>query len=449
MYSHDSRQFSFSEFLLPFEGKLEAKNRWVQLAAMVPWQRFEKQYASLFSPDRGSPAKPFRMAFGALILKERLNCSDEELVEQIRENPYLQYFLGLEEFSNEAPFESSMMVHFRKRISLEMIGEVNEALVTGLRGPETPPSGDEPPASKVSSSAAKPAPEESTSTKNTDNKVQLILDATCTPADITYPTDSKLLNEAREKSEVLVDVLHTQCPKGSIKPRTYRKIARKKWLSFSKKRQHTQTQIRKISRSLLGCLGRNLKHLDKLIDQVGAKLSASLDGGYFFLDRLDWNNFNESKHLISQVETYRQRRGCYPTSVHVDKIYRTKENRDWCKEKGIRLSGPKLGRPLKNTPQNKEQILQNKALARQDEIDRIPIEGKFGQSKRRFGLDRVMTKLAITSQCVIAMTFLVINLEKGLRLLFLCLFYTHRLSMMVLKNLIRHCTRKNTTMFAT
>ena len=113
------------------------------------------------------------------------------------------------------------------------------------------------------------------------------------------------------------------------------------------------------------------------------------------------------------------------------------------------FSGPKLGRPLKNTPQNKEQILQNKALARQDEIDRIPIEGKFGQSKRRFGLDRVMTKLAITSQCVIAMTFLVINLEKGLRLLFLCLFYTHRLSMMVLKNLIRHCTRKNTTMFAT
>jgi len=104
---------------------------------------------------------------------------------------------------------------------------------------------------------------------------------------------------------------------------------------------------------------------------------------------------------------------------------------------------------LKNTPQNKEQILQNKTLARQDEIDRIPIEGKFGQSKRRFGLDRVMTKLAITSQCVIAMTFLVINLEKGLRLLFLCLFYTHRISIMALKNLIRHCTRKNTTMFAT
>ena len=83
--------------------------------------------------------------------------------------------------------------------------------------------------------------------------------------------------------------------------------------------------------------------------------------------------------------------------MHVDKIYRTKENREWSKEKGIHLSWPKLGRLLKNTTQNKEQILQYKALARQDEIDRIPIETKFGQSKRRFGLDRVMTKLTVTS----------------------------------------------------
>ena len=502
MYSHDTRQFNFSEFLLPFDGKLEAKNRWVQLSAMVPWQRFEKQYAALFSPDRGSPAKPFRMAFGALILKERLNCTDEELVEQIRENPYLQYFLGLEEFSNVAPFEASMLVHFRKRISLEMIGDVKESLVAGLRDKDNPPSDDEPPDSNFSASAKKPETEDSASTKNTDNSGQLILDATCTPADITYPTDSKLLNDAREKSETLVDLLYTQCTQAKIKPRTYRKIARKKWLSFSKKRRHTHAQIRKINRTLLGYLGRNLKHLDKLIDQVGlqtlrraqyknllvirevyrqqkemfelrtqrvddrivslsqphvrpivrgkagakvefgAKLSASLDEGYFFLDQLDWNNFNESKHLIPQVENYHQRRGYYPASVHVDKIYRTKENREWCKEKGIRLSGPKLGRPLKNTTQNKEQILRNKTIARQDEIDRIPIEGKFGQSKRRFGLDRVMTKLAITSQCVIAMTFLVINLEKGLRLLFLCLFYTHQLSVMTLKNLMKLCSSK-------
>jgi len=170
-----------------------------------------------------------------------------------------------------------------------------------------------------------------------------------------------------------------------------------------------------------------------------------------FDGKLEANNRwvqNDSTHLISQVETYRQRRGTYPKSVHADKIYRTKENWEWCKERVIRLGGPKLGRPLKNTTQNKEQILQNKTLARQVEIDRIPFEGKFGQSKRRFCLDRVMTKLAITSQSVIAMTFLVINLEKWLRLLFLCLFYMLLLSAWTLKNLVNGCTRKNITLCA-
>jgi IS5 family transposase len=134
--------------------------------------------------------------------------------------------------------------------------------------------------------------------------------------------------------------------------------------------------------------------------------------------------------------------------IPADKICRNRENQEWWKQRIIFLSEPKLARLLKNTTQNKEQIWQNKTLARQDEIHRIPIEGKFGQSKRRFGLDRVMTKLAITSQSVIAMTFLVINLEKWLRLLFLCLFYMLLLSAWTLKNLVNGCTRKNITLCA-
>jgi hypothetical protein len=61
----------------------------------------------------GAPAKPFRMALGALMIKEKLGTSDRETVEQLKENPYLQYFLGLSSYSNEAPFEASMFVHFR------------------------------------------------------------------------------------------------------------------------------------------------------------------------------------------------------------------------------------------------------------------------------------------------------------------------------------------------
>ncbi len=122
-------QLSFENFYLPFGGKLSGENRWVRLAELVPWEEFENEYAEQFSEGQGAPAKPFRIALGALIIKEKLGTSDEETVEQIRENPYLQYFLGLSEYSDNAPFEASMMVHFRKRLNLEIVGRINERIV--------------------------------------------------------------------------------------------------------------------------------------------------------------------------------------------------------------------------------------------------------------------------------------------------------------------------------
>ena len=94
--------------------------------------------------------------------------------------------------------------------------------------------------------------------------------------------------------------------------------------------------------------------------------------------------------------------GHYPESVHADRIYRTRENRAWCHEKGIRISGPPLGRPPSHVSKEK------KRQALEDDRIRNAIEGKFGQGKRRFGLNRVITKLDNTSQIAIAITFLVI-----------------------------------------
>jgi len=154
--------------------------------------------------------------------------------------------------------------------------------------------------------------------------------------------------------------------------------------------------------------------------EFGAKLSASYMNGYVFLDRISWNNFNESTDLETQIENFKNYTGYYPESVHVDKIYRTQKNRAWCKERGIRISGPPLGRPSSNV--TKEQ----KKQAAHDEKIRSCIEGKFGQGKRRFSLNHVMTKLSHTSKTAIAITFLVMNLSTYLsRLLrdFLCLFF--------------------------
>ncbi len=152
--------------------------------------------------------------------------------------------------------------------------------------------------------------------------------------------------------------------------------------------------------------------------EFGPKLSVSYIDKYVFLDKISWDNFNESGDFKTQVEKFKEYTGYYPESVHVDRIYRTRENRAWCKERGIRISGPPLGRPPKNVSK------ETKRQAREDEIIRNSIEGKFGQAKRRFGLNRIMAKLPNTSETAIAITFLVMNLSQVLKQIF-CLFYTY------------------------
>lgn len=101
---------TFEHFYLPFGGRLGINNRWVILASRISWQQIETAHGALFSPENGCPAKSARMALGALIIKERLNLSDRQTVEQITENPYLQYFLELMEYQDQPPFDPSMQL---------------------------------------------------------------------------------------------------------------------------------------------------------------------------------------------------------------------------------------------------------------------------------------------------------------------------------------------------
>ncbi|HEY9298651.1 MAG TPA: IS5 family transposase [Phormidium sp.] len=448
------------EFKLPFEGKLAEDNRWVIMAQWIPWREFEAEYAELFSEETGAPAKRFRMALGALIIKEKLGISDRETVEQIKENPYLQYFIGLSEYSNTAPFDASMLVHFRTRISAKLVNKVNQVMVKRMREATTEPSAEN--------------QTKSDEVNERRNRGKLIADATCAPADITYPTDLKILNQAREQTEKIIDALYRSRPdKSEKKPRTYRKIARKNYLEVAKQRRSSRKTRRKTLKKQLQYIKRNLGHIDQLIAngatldclnnkqyksllivaevyrqqqwmfdnnkqsiqnrivslsqphirpivrgkagtpvEFGAKLSASCVDEYVFLDRISWDNFNESADLRSQIEAFKDYTGYYPQSVHVDKIYRKRDNRAWCKERGIRISGPPLGRPAVNiSTETKKQALD-------DEKIRNSIEGKFGQGKRGFGLNRIMTKLAHTSETAIAITFLVMNLSVILRQIF-------------------------------
>jgi transposase, IS5 family len=471
MYKHKFKQLEFEQFALPFSGGLRSDNRWVKIAKFIPWAQFESLYSkSLSGSQMGSPALSVRIAIGALIIKERLGVSDEEAVEQIRENPYLQYFLGFKEYKDEAPFHPTMFVHFRKRLGKKTLANINEvitkkALTQGQKASEDKAGDDkhDGPGSPVCK-----------------NKGKLLVDATCTPADITFPTDLKILNTAREKSEEVIDILHRPLRGKQKKPRTYRKKARKEFLSAAKSKKLSKSKRRKAIRKQLGYLRRNLKTIEKqsehsslttltrkqyknllVINEVyrqqkcmfdnrdnriadrivsisqphvrpikrgkagaatefGAKISASLVDGFAFVDRISWDAYNEAGDLKEQIESYHNRFGFYPESVHADKIYRNRGNRKFCKSRGIRLSGPALGRPPKQIDS------QLQIQARQDELDRIPIEGKFGQAKRRFSLSKIMCKLAQTSETAITVTFILLNIERWLKAILFCLFFRRK-----------------------
>jgi Transposase domain (DUF772). len=125
----DKLQHSFFDFNQPLGMHMNPKNRWIRFADRIPWDVFEEKYAELFPSSTGNVAKPLHMALGSLIIQKKLLFSDRELVEQITENPYLQYFIGLPGYQEEPPFDASTLTLFRKRLTHEIIMEANEYIL--------------------------------------------------------------------------------------------------------------------------------------------------------------------------------------------------------------------------------------------------------------------------------------------------------------------------------
>ena len=176
----DESQHSFLDFNQPMGLRMNPDNRWIKMADRIPWDEFEIKYAELFPSDTGNVAKPLRMALGALIIQTRFQFPDRELVEQITENPYLQRFIGLPGYQDEAPFDASTLVLFRKRISAEMLMEANECLLA-----HKDDDSNTPPSSGCSN--------DDDASKEAANKGTLTLDASCAPANIRYPQDNLAL----------------------------------------------------------------------------------------------------------------------------------------------------------------------------------------------------------------------------------------------------------------
>jgi hypothetical protein len=101
----------------------------------------------------------------------------------------------------------------------------------------------------------------------------LTIDASCTPADITFPTDIKLLNEARESTERIIDDLCDQrSDLRKHRPRYHRGRARATFLNVAKQKKPRSRKIKAAIRRQLDYLQRNLDAIDALV-AYGAKLS--------------------------------------------------------------------------------------------------------------------------------------------------------------------------------
>jgi len=129
------------------------------------------------------------------------------------------------------------------------------------------------------------------------------------------------------------------------------------------------------------------------------------ENGMARLERLSFDAYNEADVLTGAIENYRERTGHYPERVLVDQIYRNRKNRAYCKERGIRISGPALGRPRKMSLDERKQ-------AYADNTDRIEVERGFSLAKRCYGLGLICTKLDTTTRSSIALSIIAMNVDR-------------------------------------
>ncbi len=470
-----TKQLTIMEFETPFRNSLNPDNKWVRLNKIVPWDRFATIYMKSMDKDFGRQGISPKMVLGALIIKHLKNLDDRGVIEEIQENPYLQFFVGLSDFTSQAIFDPSLFVDLRKRIGVNEFDELNKELIKSLTGKEDEKHNSNP---KKKNENGQPT-----------NKGKLQADATVADQYIKYPTDTDLMNKGRKILESLIDILYEKDGKQGEKPRTYRRVMDKTYLGFSKKRKKRKNEIRKMSRKLLEHLKRDIGYINNMLDgwekkgkkfplakaeqrqlwiitslygqqkemydnrshtckdrivsihqphvrpikrgkqksdtEFGSKLGVSLDHGIARINTFSWDAYNESSDFKKQVEEYKQLHGHFPELVQVDKIYHTAENRKWAKERGIRITAEPLGRK----PTKKKISYYQKRKRKKEATERNHIEGKFGQGKNAYNLNKIRARLRETSESWISCIFFIMNLLKVDKEYFLpilkCLFFSN------------------------
>jgi hypothetical protein len=426
---------------------------------LVPWDELAGIYAKNLNPKAGRLSVDIRMVIGALIIKHKLTLSDRDTVDMISENIYMQYFCGLRSMQTKLPFDASLFVDIRKRMGTERFDQFNEIvirrseslkpkrkrIIKETRSDDKGSKGD--PGGQGAASKGK-----SSSKNELPNQGKLKLDASVADQYITSPNDLKLVGRAREETERLVDVLYKQ---GSLdkKPRTYRRNARKEYLAVAMKRNKNKKELRVNIGKQLRYIRRNISTIEKMLDRV-EKVSDNRFPLKHRDQRIYWviqhvfdqqmymyqnkvhkcndrivnlyqphvrpivrgkdranvefgDNYDEGGDLKLQVEEFKQVYGCYPELLLGDKKYLTRENRRYLKENNIRIVGKPLGRPPKQKLSG-----YRKYKTRKEQNMRNHVEGKFGQGKNGYDLNRIRARRKDTSESWISAILFIMNLTK-------------------------------------
>jgi len=424
------------EDLFPFGGKLDENNKWLKLAELIPWDALELEYSRYFS-NTGRPAKDARLVIGLLVLKHMKNISDEDIVQEVRENPYLQAFCGYENFTSGKLLDPSTLTYVRKRLGPENFEKLEDIIYKALLD------------------------------RKLISPKGMFIDATVSPENIRFPTDVGILNEAREWAAEQVKSIGKQIGK---RYRTYCRVAKKTYLAFSKRKRRTKKVIRCATKSMLQYLRRNISQLEeamkkaselnitishkvwhrirvvnemyrqqkemyrakvnKIADRIvsisrpwvrpikrgklgkdtefGPKLNICYVDGYVFIDRFSTDNFNESTDLKQQIRNFIARFGHKPPFVVGDQIYGTRWNRKFLKRCGIRDAFVPLGRKAKAERSSDR-------WRRQKQRERNRIEGSFGHMKNHLGFDRILYYMDGGDELWSKLTLLASNLSTAVK----------------------------------
>lgn len=247
------------------DNMIDTQHKLVKLSKLIDWQNFDNDWGPLFPSDQGAPAIATRMIAGLHYLKHLYDLSDEQVVERWVENPYWQYFCGEQFFSHTLPIHPTSMTKWRNRLGKDGVEKLLvETINTGFKSKTIKPS----------------------------SLTKVTVDTTVQEKNVAFPTDSKLLNKAREN---LVKI----AKKHNIKLRQNYNRKAKTYALMAGRYVHAKQfkRMKMMNKKLKSRLGRIVRDIERQLPKNNLLLQQAFELGLV-----------QAKQLINQQQNSKNKR---------------------------------------------------------------------------------------------------------------------------------------------